>query len=461
MYTAQWYLALEFQIVITVIAFILGKIVFKVSWHGMLIAGLLCFSVPVATPPGFETFLLPADFALPILFILAIVTPKASDRRLVWAFAVALLLWPIFGTLLHAATTAIGKGWITFLYRRLLLVCLFYLGATGRFKKAKGIDIVHGVMIIWTGMAIIGVFQGFGLVDVDFAVRTAGWMDRGSILETTATAQRGFLGLDRGAVGTYGAGMIAIAASLFFFEPKLSKFELILYFSCIVLSGLVIFLSGSRTGLLAAGGGLAYVTFVSLKSLGRARIARVVAAAVFVMPIVIYKFADVLSVSLETRVSSEGLVAESLEGRLGRQFNTLNHAVFNFRGAVFGFGGASLGYTESVLGLSKPHNEYMQHLQEGGWIGLFSYLFLMLIIFRRLSPRVGPDLAVYGVVGRAALLSGMICGLSTAFLTFTSENRIIYAMVIAFILGRLCFEMQGYRQQYQNELPATPQLDAA
>jgi hypothetical protein len=242
--------------------------------------------------------------------------------------------------------------------------------------------------------------------------------------------------------------MISIAAALFLFEPKVHKARLFLYLSCIIFSGLTIFLTGSRTGIIATGGGLAYVAFVSLKSLGRVRIARFVAAAVLVTPIIVYKFSQVL-MAASGRVVGEVQITGSLENRLERQLTTLNHAVTNLRGGIFGCGGASLAYTNAAFGLSKPHNEYLQHLQESGWTGLIMYLVLMLVLFRRFRPRVGPHLAVYGIAGRGALFAGMICGLATAFMTFTSSNRIIYGVVISFIFGRLCLEMRGYRQQYQ------------
>ena len=448
MYTAQWYLALEVQIVITIIALVMGRIAFKISWQTLLLASLLCFSVPVVTPPGLLTYLLPADLALPLLLIIALTAPKTKDRRIVWFFAITLLLWPVLGTLFHAVITAFSYGWVTFLYRRLLLVCLFYLGATGKFTKTKGIDIIQAVMIIWTFMTIVGVLQVFGFLDVDFSVRTADWANRRSILETVSAAQRGFLGLDRGAVGTYGSGMIAIATALFLFEPKIRKPELILYLSCIIFSGLVIFLIGSRTGILATSGALAYLAFASLKSLKRVRKARFVSAAVLLGPIVIYKSLQFLALA-SGRISDSYRTAASLEHRLSRQLSTLEYAVSNFRGAIFGFGGAALGYTQAVFGLGKPHNEYLQHLQDSGWIGLITYMLLMVLIFKRFRPRVGPDLAVYGVVGRAALFSGMICGLATSFFTFTSEDKFIYGMVISFVFGRLCFEMQKCRQPHQ------------
>ncbi len=443
-------LALLLQLGIAVLAVLLACLVLRIPFATALLGVALCNALPLPSIFAFNTPIFLHDLLIPVLIVFLLVRRGRPIPWVYWFGVAAVFLWPLIGTCLLAATGAQENEWIVFIVRRFNFIILFLAGIRGIFPELKARDLLDVVTLIWIGMAIVGLLQAAGLVNVDVLGMN---LDD----EMTNLSMRGFLGLNRGAVGTWGAMVAAYAGAALLASPTLHTLQRWLYYTAICLTLLVIFFTGSRTGLVAVALSLCYILARALLAPGlRARIGRV-------MPLVMAFVILVLIVSSFTNIvnrfmPSEWTLDESGADRVSVQQETLQYVLSDPRALMVGMGTSTSQFVTLVgqrdTNLTHPHSEYFETLWESGLPGLILYLAFIGILFSRMRLIRGAPTLTIALAGQGILVAGLVTGVAVGNIMITSFRLAPFSLLMAFVYGNLVREMAVQRQRASAPAPS-------
>jgi|GEM_PF-6718386 len=453
MYTHAWQNAVILQSLIAIGAVLIAVSVLRVRFGRALLAALLFNTLPVMKAPGFQSPVFVHDLLLPILVIVLLLRFSRVSHGLLALALMTVFLWPIIGVLVTVTQGATGHGYLTYLYRRLDLVLFLAVGTTVVAPKMTN-DVLDTFMIVWIGMAAVGLAQYFGVVDVDFVIKDPGSAAGDSIL-TDSAAQRGFMGLNRGAVGVWCSAVSAYCVAHLLLDRRPGSARVIIYTVATALTATVVLFSGSRTGAVACLAGVGYVAVVSLRHMRDLRTGRLMVFGTMAAAGAIYLIGPALSVvgkRLDVQ-SAQG----SLSSRLATQAKVIKYAFTHPEAALFGNGHDTFQFRTALnTRLTHPHSEYIETLWSAGLPGLALYLVLLITLYRGIRPSgVGPD--VLSIGSRGMFFAGCVAGLAVGNLTVTSPRLATYGITMVFVYGML-FAARRRSASEPVPMPAVPTM---
>lgn len=431
MFTPEWYLALACQGCVALAAVLVAVTVARIPLSTALLGALFFNSIPVMRAPGFRTELFIHDLVLPLMLLLLAVRFARMPRGGLFLIAtLAIFLWPLIGVLIGLSYRAGGYSWVAFIYRRFGLLLFLLVGAAA-LPKLRVRDLFDTYVLVWIGMAIVGLFQYFGFINVDFSLAD---VSGESIIES-GTAQRGFLGLRRNATGIISAVMLAYCLAHFLLARDIGLVRAVIYALAVPLSVAVLLFCGSRTGLAAALGGIGYLGLAMLPRVRHLRPGRAVVLGTLVAASVLYVVAPAFT-TVRERLEEVRRGAGALGGRLEVHMKILEYSVDHAEAAVIGMGFGSAVFKERLsVRLSHAHSEYFEVLWCSGWPGLILYLALIYRLFTGIKPRPGPELDVLSIATRAMFVVGLVAGLAVGNLLFSSPSLLAYRTCMLLFYG--------------------------
>lgn len=417
-------------------------------------AVLLCNSVPVFTLPGFQTPLFVHDVLYWLL--LALMLTRARIHRdwlpgLVFVF-VAVVGWPFVGIAASLLEGREGYAWASHLYRRWGFFVFFLAGATGIVRSLRLQQFLDACVVVWLLMSAVGLLQYFGVVNVDF--QSLNVVDGSRSIVESVLAQRGFLGLNRGAVGVWGSVFVVYALAQLLYPRRQSVASTLLFAASAASGSVAVLFSGSRTGLVAL---LVGITVVVLGGVRRivVRTSRLVligfVLTLFTVPL-LRPAAQTLSQRLQGLDNAVSL--QSASARINVQALTIGFVLRDVRTASIGRGPGSDEFMRVIGGgINHPHSEYVQILWEAGFVGLLLYLVLLGWWFRlsfRVDSTQQPSLS-RGL--RGMLAAGAVSGLAVGFLMVTSDRLSSFGMLMMYIMG-LMWNLSHVHALFPRSMPA-------
>lgn len=436
MFSSEWRLALECQAIIAVVAVITATRMLRIPFRTALLAGLLFNSIPITRVPGYATPLFVHDCVVPLVAVLMLLGRPTRVGGIFWLAAIALFLWPAIGALVGVASGTQTSAWITFLYRRFGFWVFFGVGVGMIPRRLRAQDFLDTCMVIWIGTATLGMLQFLGLIDVDFLASDDAL--RGvSIAESTA-AQKGFMGLNRGAVGVWGSAVIAYCASRLMLASRLGFARSAVYTTAVTLTAVVVLFSGSRTGAVACAAAGGYVGLKVVSQLRRARLARLVLfGAVGAIAGQQLLAPGLTAVSQRVGTLKSFGTLQALQSRLEVQGDTIRQVLRDGRSALLGMGADMALFKRLVGKLSHPHSEYILALWQTGVPGLLLYLLFLALLFSRMHARSRDDPDGVYLAGETMLVAGMVAGLAVGNILTVAGRLAPFGMTMLFVFGRL------------------------
>lgn len=433
------------QATIAIVALLAGRYVLRVSWATAVAGALLFNSVPLPNPFGFKTPIYLHDVVAPLILVAPALRGVRRGGKVLWLGGLAALLWPAIGTALGAVESAGMSDWVEFLVRRLGFVLFFAAGIQGRFKEVNAAGLLNVGLLVWIGMVAMGLLQYAGVVDTDVGYWASGEPSRVSIRES-ASAMRGFMGLNRGAVGVWGAAMVAYCAASLGAEkarPLLLRYA---FYVGILTSFIAILGSGSRTGVIGATAAVLYVLGRSLFEGRRRQLIRIAALA---LAAVVAGGGAVTYFDLGVPASRFALESRSLETgeqRARIQGRALEYTFTHPQALLLGMGPATERFVREVgweLGVAHAHSEYVDVLWQAGLPGLIMYVSYLLALFFGMRARRGDPLNRVGTAGQAMLLAGAVTGLAVGNIFTWSSRLATFGLLMGFVYGRILLEMRS------------------
>ncbi|MCH7720601.1 MAG: PAS domain S-box protein [Planctomycetes bacterium] len=275
-----------------------------------------------------------------------------------------------------------------------------------------------------------------GLIDVDFLARDDAL--RGATIAESTAAQRGFMGLNRGAVGVWGSAVIAYCASRLMLASRLGIARSVVYTMAVTLTAVVVLFSGSRTGTVACAAAGGYVGLKVVSQLRRARLARLIlfgAVGAIAGQQLLAPGLTMVSQRVGTLKSFGTL--QSLQSRLEVQGDTIRQVLRDGRSALLGMGADMALFKRLVGKLSHPHSEYILALWQTGVPGLLLYLLFLALLFSRMHARSRDDPDAIYLAGEAMLVAGMVAGLAVGNILTVAGRLAPFGMTMLFVFGRL------------------------
>lgn len=448
MNTAEWVLALELHVLIGIAGTIFATVFLRIPLRTVLFAGLLCNSIPLARPPGFQTPMYACDMLVPFLAIVALMRFGRVKSRLALVATVTLLAWPVFSTFLNVLLGIDYFTWVTFLYRRFGCLAFFLVGASAAHSEDKTREFLDACAVFWLGLTAAGIGQYMGLFSVDF-VADAG--SRNLVITESFKAQRGFMGLVRGSVGIWGATFATFCVSQMFLSQRPGILRLTLYGATVAMTYTVVLFSGSRTGALACLAGLGFICFHVALRIKRVALVRILVFALAAGGLLAYLLSPALHVIGERfrQAQSVGVVSAAA-GRFETQLEAIRILTQDPRAGAIGLGGGLTNFKFLVGGLSHPHNEIIQVAWETGLPGAVIYGVFLILIFVGVRTRNHESVDALGIAGQGFLIAGTVCGLSVGYIMITSTRLATFGMLMFYIFGLLLSRVYVRRDQTLN-----------
>lgn len=432
MYSAEWKSAFLCQLIIIVTGLIVSRYSFGVPFKVAFWAAMLFNIMPIMVTPGFGRWLFLSDFLIPLLGLLLL--SRYVHFRVFMIALLAIFLWPLICTFLGVSIERFGYAWVMYLYRRLGCLVFLAAGASGVVRGITARHFFDACTVLWLGMVFAGLLQYLGVLSVDF--RLEGGMEAGVSVAESITAQHGFMGFNRGAVGVCGATIATYCITVLFLEHQLGVQRFLLYSVTVALTYTVILFSGSRTGLVACLAGLGFVVLRCLLRLGQVRLARVIGFTLIALVVVVYFVAPTIAV-VGGRV--QNLLDESLDessgGRVGLQVATIKYVLSGLRPAIVGMGGGAGMHFTRMFRAAHSHSEYIDILWETGILGLLLYLLFLWKLYRSMRPVPGEPFDIMGLAGQTVLFAGMVCGLAIGNIMITSSRLATFGYTMCFAYG--------------------------
>jgi O-antigen ligase len=437
------------QLAIAVLAITIATRFLGASLPSALLAAFLFNAVPLpSVSQGVQTPLFVHDLFVPFLLFVALVRGRFPRDRVLWVAAWAAVLWPAVGTVATALARGGVSEWLAFLFRRLGFVLFFATGLAG-LPGVRVRAFMDTCVLVWIGMATMGILQYAGLTNTDIAYSGADVALPQSLLET-AEAMRGFMGLNRGAVGVWGSAVAAYSVSMLALAGEGSLRYRTVYWCGTGLSLAVIAGSGSRTGAVAVAGGLGFVAVRLVMSPLRRRALRVLGLAGIGLAGVIF-VADVLDADTVVRRFGAGRATlESGEQRAAVQGAAVSYVFSDPMATLVGMGQSTQQFSDLVgsrFSLAHTHSEYVEILWQAGLPGLALYCLLVFGIYTRMRTPRDPAAFPLALAGQAMLVSGAVSGFAVGSFFISSSRLATYSLLIAFVYGCVIRERREWAQQ--------------
>ena len=463
MYTPELILALQCQAVVLVLTVLIGTFVLRVPWTAAMWAGLLFNSLPVTSPPGYESPLFIHDLLLPVLAGLTLVGRAWTRDRLIWLVVATALVWPMTGSLVALSFGEDSNHWIAFGVRRVGFILFFVIGVSGMLRSIRATDFLDCCVLAWVLMLVPALLQYFGIIDTDIHPIEEDHL-RGLSIWESAAAQRGFLGLNRGAVGVWGSAIASYCLVNFFLNQRPGRARWVLYNLGAVLSYVVILFSGTRTGLLAAA---ASALFVGLRVIGvrnQVRPMRVVTFGAVTVLAGVYLLGPVVT-RIAERFSVESAALGTGQSRVGVQMETLRYVAGDTRAAVLGMGPSVSQFYDRVGQntedfLQHPHSEFVEILWQTGVPGLLLYLVMLGTFYFGIAMPRTSRFYRESLAGQSMLVAGLISGIAVGNIMITTSRLATFGMLMAFVYGRLIWDMRAARSEAAAEFDAPAHEEA-
>src|SRR6185503_6240842 len=265
----------------------------------------------------------------------------------------------------------------------------------------------------------------------------------------SAAAQRGFLGLNRGAVGVWGSGIASYCLVNFFLDQRPTGARWILYIIGAVLSYVVILFSGTRTGLLAAVGAAVFVCVRLFFVRNQVRTRRIVAFGSVAALAGIYLLGPVITPITE-RFRVESATLGTGQSRVGVQVETINYMIQDLRASLIGMGPSTAQFYDRVGqkaedSLQHPHSEFVEVLWQGGFLGLLLYLAMLAAIYFNIAVPSTSRFHLQSLAGQSILIAGMISGLAVGNIMITAPRLATFGLLMAFVYGRMIRDARAAR----------------
>jgi hypothetical protein len=451
-YTPELILALQCQAAVIGLTMLIGTFVLRVPWQATVWAGLLFNSLPITAPPGYDTPIFIHDCLVPVLAFITLIGCGWTKDRVIWLVVAAALVWPMTGSLAAFGLGDDSNQWIAFAARRIGFVIFFVVGISGLLPTVRAGQFLDCCALAWILMLVPALLQYFGLIDTDIHPLEDVEL-RGASIWESAAAQRGFLGLNRGAVGVWGSAIASYCLVNFFLHQQPGRARWILYIVGTVFSYVVILFSGTRTGLLAAVGGALFVCVRLFFVRSQVRTRRIVAFGCLAAVAGIYLLGPVVA-QIAERFSVESAALGTGQSRLGVQAQTLHYMMQDARASLIGMGPSPIQFYDRVGqnaqdSLQHPHSEFVEVLWQSGVPGLLLYLTMLGAIFCGIAvPRALP-FHLESLAGQSMLVAGMISGLAVGNIMITSPRLATFGLLMAFVYGRLIRDARTARSEDQ------------
>lgn len=440
MYTPELILALQCQAAVLALTVLIGTFVLRVPWQAAAWAGVLFNTLPVTSPPGYDSPLFVHDLLVPLLLVMTLVGGAWTRDRVLWLVVATAFVWPMTGSLVAVGLGEDTNHWLAFGVRRVGFVIFFVVGLSGLLRSVRASEFLDCCVLAWVLMLVPALLQYFGIIDTDIHPIDEDQL-RGLSIWESAAAQRGFLGLNRGAVGVWGSAVASYCLVNFFLNQRPGRARWVLYNLGAVLSYVVILFSGTRTGLLAAVGGGLFIGVRLVAVRQQVRTPRIVAFGAVAALAGVYLLGPVVT-RIAERFSVESATLGTGQSRVGVQAETVNYVLGDLRAAVLGMGPSvsqfydRVGYkTEDFL--QHPHSEFVEVLWQGGFPGLLLYLGLLAAIYFGIATPRSSLFHRESLAGQAMLVAGMISGIAVGNIMITTSRLATFGLLMAFVYGRL------------------------
>ena len=440
MYTPELILALQCQAAVLVLTVLIATFVLRVPWQAAVWAGLLFNSLPVTSPPGYDSPIFAHDLLLPSLAVLTLLGRAWTRDKLIWLVVATALIWPMTGSLVAVGLGEDSSQWIAFAARRIGFIIFFVVGISGLFPGIRTAQFLDCCVLVWVLMLVPAMLQYSGLIDTDIHPLEEVEL-RGVSIWESAAAQRGFLGLNRGAVGVWGAAIASYCMVNFFLHQRPSWTLWILYILGAVLSYVVILFSGTRTGLLAAVGSTVFICIKLFFVRNRVRTPRLIVFGSVAALAGIFLLGPVIARIVE-RFNLESAALGTGQSRVGVQTQAISYIAGDLRAALVGMGPSTTQFydhvgrqTEDLL--QHPHSEFVEVLWQGGFLGLLLYLALLAAIYFGIATPRSSTFHGESLAGQAMLVAGMISGIAVGNIMITTSRLATFGLLMAFVYGRL------------------------
>jgi hypothetical protein len=453
-YTPELILALQCQAAVIVLTVLIGTFALRVSWQTALWASLLFNSLPITTPPGYDTPIFIHDFLVPVLAFMTLLGRAWTKEKVIWLVAATALVWPMTGSLVAASLGEDGNQWIVFAARRIGFVIFFVVGFSGLLPTIRAAQFLDCCVLAWVLMLVPALLQYFGLIDTD--IHSMDYIEfRGVSILESAAAQRGFLGLNRGAVGVWGSAIASYCLVNFFLNQQPGRVRWILYMLGTVFSYVVILFSGTRTGLLAAVGSGVFVCLRLFFVRRQVRTWRIVAFGSVAALTGIYLLGPAVT-RIAERFSVESAASGTGQSRAGVQAKTIHYTIQDLRGSLIGMGPSPSQFYDRVgwnteEALQHPHSEFVEVLWQSGFLGLLLYLAMLGAIYFGIGVQRNLPFHLQSLAGQSMLVGGMISGLAVGNIMITGPRLATFGLLMAFVYGRLIREARVARANAETE----------
>jgi len=448
-YTPELILALQCQIAVMVLTILVGTFVLRVPWQAAAWAALLFNSLPVTSPPGYESPLFIHDLIVPVLAVITLLGSAWTRDRIIWMIVAAVLIWPMAASIVALGLGEDSSHWLAFCVRRTGFVIFFVVGLSGLLRPVRASDFLDCCVLAWVLMLVPAMLQYFGWIDTDIHPIEEDQL-RGLSIWESAAAQRGFLGLNRGAVGVWGSAIASYCLVNFLLNQRPSRGRWILYNVGAVLSYVVILFSGTRTGLLAAAGSALFVAVKLFPLRKQLRTPRLVAFGGVAVLAGIYLLGPVLT-RLAERFNMEAAAVGTGQSRVSVQIETIRYVGGDTRALLLGMGPSVSQFFDRVGNktddlLQHPHSEFVEVLWQAGVPGLLLYLAVLAAIYFGIRTPRGSPFHHLSLAGQAMLVAGMISGIAVGNIMITTPRLAAFSLLMAFVYGRMIRDAREARE---------------